>query len=41
MRIDEFVLFPIGYAHTITRGDVAERTFRLYTEARLTAGEPA
>ena len=41
MRIDESVLFPIGYAHTMIREDEAARTLRLRAEAGLTVGEPA
>jgi len=41
VRVDDFVLIPVGYALNKLSEEEAERTLRLFAEAGLTAGEPA
>jgi len=41
VRVDDFVLIPVGYALNKVCEEEAERTLRLFSEAGLTAGETA
>ena len=40
VRVDDFVMIPVGYAFNKLSGEAAERTLRPFAEAGLTAGEP-
>jgi hydrogenase maturation factor len=40
VRVDDFVLIPVGYAFNKLSEEAAERTLRPFAEAGLTAGEP-
>jgi hydrogenase expression/formation protein HypC len=40
VRVDDFVMIPVGYAFNKFSGEEAERTLRPFAEAGLTAGEP-
>ena len=41
VRVDDFVLIPVGYAFNKLSEEAAERTLRPFAEAGLTAGAPA
>jgi hydrogenase expression/formation protein HypC len=40
VRVDDFVMIPVGYAFNKLSEEAAERTLRPFAEAGLTAGEP-